>query len=295
MSEFEGKVVAVTGAGGGLGKAHALEFGRRGAKVVVNDLGGSVDGSGKGDAADEVVKEIEAAGGTAISNKASVSDREGAKSIIDDAVSAFGTIDIVVNNAGILRDKSFKNMTLDEWDLVMNVHLNGTAYVTHAAWPIMYEKNYGRIVFTSSGSGIWGNFGQSNYGAAKMGMLGFMNVLALEGASHNIQVNCLAPGAATRMTATVPGRPPVDTDNPPPERAPSLVTPAVIYMASEEAPSGQVFQASGGNYSMAAMYANEGVSLGADADYEAFLENIEKISDMSKAQAGRRRPRPSQS
>ncbi|MEX2327996.1 MAG: SDR family NAD(P)-dependent oxidoreductase [Pseudomonadales bacterium] len=291
MSEFEGKVVAITGAGGGLGKAHALEFARRGAKVVVNDLGGSVDGSGEGDAADQVVREIEAEGGTAIANKASVSDKAGAQSIIDDAVSAFGTIDILVNNAGILRDKSFKKMTLEEWDLVMAVHLNGSAYVTHAAWPIMYEKNYGRIIFTSSGSGIWGNFGQSNYGAAKMGMLGLMNVLALEGASHNIKVNCLAPGAATRMTATVPGRPPVDTDNPPPERAPSLVTPAVIFMASEEAPSGKVFQAAGGNYSMASMYSNEGINLGTDASYETFLENKDVIMDMSGAKEGSARRR----
>ncbi|MEX0942572.1 MAG: SDR family NAD(P)-dependent oxidoreductase [Pseudomonadales bacterium] len=291
MSEFEGKVVAITGAGGGLGKAHALEFARRGAKVVVNDLGGSVDGSGEGDAADQVVREIEAEGGTAIANKASVSDKAGAQSIIDDAVSAFGTIDILVNNAGILRDKSFKKMTLEEWDLVMAVHLNGSAYVTHAAWPIMYEKNYGRIIFTSSGSGIWGNFGQSNYGAAKMGMLGLMNVLALEGASHNIKVNCLAPGAATRMTATVPGRPPVDTDNPPPERAPSLVTPAVIFMASEEAPSGKVFQAAGGNYSMASMYSNEGINLGTDASYETFLENKDVIMDMSGAREGSARRR----
>lgn len=286
MSDFEGKVAIITGAGGGLGKAHALEFARRGAKVVVNDLGGSVDGSGQGDAADMVVEEIKAAGGTAIANKASVSDREGAQSIVNDAVEAFGTVDIVVNNAGILRDKSFKNMTMDEWDLVISVHLNGTAYVTHAAWPIMYEKNYGRVVFTSSGSGIWGNFGQGNYGAAKMGMLGLMNVLALEGASHNIKVNCLAPGAATRMTATVPGRDPVDVDNPPPERAPSLVTPAVLFMCCEDAPSGKVFQASGGNFSMAAMYANDGMSLGTDASFETFLENKDKIMDMSKAEDG---------
>jgi len=291
MSEFEGKVVIVTGAGGGLGRAHALEFARRGAKVVVNDLGGSVDGSGQGDAADMVVKSITDAGGTAIANKASVSDKAGAKSIVDDAVAAFGTIDILVNNAGILRDKSFKNMTLEEWDLVMNVHLNGTAYVTHAAWPIMYAKNYGRIVCTSSGSGIWGNFGQSNYGAAKMGMLGLMNVLALEGASHNIKVNCLAPGAATRMTATVPGRPAVDVDNPPAERAPSLVTPAVLFMASEDAPTGKVFQASGGNFSMASMYSNEGVALGADATYESFLDNKDKIMDMSAAREGSARRR----
>ncbi len=286
MSEFEGKVVAITGAGGGLGKAHALEFARRGAKVVVNDLGGSVNGEGASDFADAVVAEITEAGGVAIANKASVSDKEGAKSIVTDAVDAFGTIDILVNNAGILRDKSFKNMTLEEWDLVMDVHMNGTAYVTHAAWPIMYEKNYGRIVCTSSGSGIWGNFGQSNYGAAKMAMLGFMNVLALEGRSHNIHVNCLAPGAATRMTATVPGRPEVDIENPPPERAPGLVTPAVLFMASEEAPTGTVIQASSGNFSVASMFSNDGVSLGVDASFESFIENKDQIIDMSAAVEG---------
>ncbi len=286
MSEFEGKVVIVTGAGGGIGKAHALEYARRGAKVVANDLGGSVDGAGEGDAADLVVGEIKAAGGTAIANKASVSDREGAKSIVDDAVEAFGTVDILVNNAGILRDKSFRKMTLDEWDLVVEVHLNGTAYVTHAAWQVMYEKNYGRIVLTSSGSGVWGNFGQANYGAAKMGMLGLMNVLALEGASHNIRVNCLAPGAATRMTATVPGRD-FDPDNPPAQSAPSLVTPAVLYMTSEDAPSGACIQAAGGRYSSAAMYSNEGISLGPDADFEAFMDNLEQITDLSAATKGR--------
>ncbi len=286
MSEFEGKVVAITGAGGGLGKAHALEFAKRGAKIVVNDLGGSVDGSGEGDMADRVVAEIKAAGGEAIANKASVSDRAGAMSIITDAVDAFGTIDILVNNAGILRDKSFKNMTLDEWDLVTSIHLNGTAYVTHAAWPIMYEKNYGRIVFTSSGSGIWGNFGQSNYGAAKMGMLGLMNVLALEGASHNIKINTLAPGAATRMTSDLPGRDSFDPDNPPAERAPGLVTPAVIYMCSAEAPTGKIIQAAGGNFSTAAMYANDGVRLGTDASFESFVDNLDAITDMSNAEDG---------
>ena len=155
MSEFEGKIAIVTGAGGGIGRSHAMEFAKRGAKVVVNDLGGSVDGSGKSDAADAVVQEIQDLGGEAIANKASVSDKAGAKSIIDDAISAFGRIDILVNNAGILRDKTFKKMSLDEWDIVMDVHLNGTAYVTHAAWPHMYEQRYGRIVFTSSGSGIF--------------------------------------------------------------------------------------------------------------------------------------------
>lgn len=286
MKDFEGKVVAITGAGGGLGKAHALEFARRGAYVVVNDLGGSVEGVGNSDTADQVVEEIKSEGGMAIANKASVSDRAGAKSIIDDAVSEFGTIDILVNNAGILRDKSFKNMSLDEWDLVMNVHINGTAYVTHAAWPIMYEKNYGRIICTSSGSGVWGNFGQANYGAAKMAMVGLMNVLALEGRSHNIRVNCLAPAAATRMTASIPGRDPIDVNNPPAERAPSLVTPAVIYMASEDAPTGKIIQAAAGNFSSATMFSNDGVRLGLDASYETFLENADTIIDMSQAKEG---------
>ena len=286
MSEFEGKVVVITGAGGGLGKAHALEFAKRGARVVVNDLGCSVHGDDSSDMADQVVREIKAAGGEAIANKSSVSNHEDAMNIITDAVDAYGTIDILVNNAGILRDKSFKNMTLDEWDHVIDVHINGSAYVTHAAWPIMYQNNYGRIVLTSSGSGIWGNFGQSNYGAAKMAMLGLMNVLALEGAAHNIRVNCLAPGAATRMTATIPGREPVDVDNPPPERATSLVTPAVIHMCSEDAPTGKVIQASGGNFSIAAMYTNDGAQLGVDATYESLVDNLDIITDMSNIEDG---------
>jgi len=286
MSEFEGKVVVITGAGNGLGRAHALEFARRGAMVVVNDLGGNISGAGEGDAADLVAEEIRAGGGKAIANKASVTDKEGAKSIVSDAVDNFGTVDILVNNAGIIRDKSFKGMTLDDWDIVMNVHMNGTAYVTHAAWPIMYEKNYGRIVCTSSGSGIWGNFGQANYGAAKTAMLGFMNVLALEGASHNIRINCLAPVAATRMTAALLGGPSMEVDNPPPEFAPSLVTPAVLYMCSENSPTGKIFQAASGRFSTAAMYTNEGVDLGTSASYESFLDNIDGITDMSDIEDG---------
>lgn len=285
MSEFEGKVVVVTGAGGGLGRAHALEFARRGAKVVVNDLGGSVDGSGSSDAADKVVAQIEAEGGTAIANKASVSDRAGAKSIIQDAVDAFGTVDILVNNAGILRDKTFKKMSLDEWDQVVQVHLNGSAYVTHAAWPIMCEKGYGRIIFTSSTSGIWGNFGQANYGAAKMGMLGLMNVLAIEGARNNVRVNCLAPGAATRMIASIPGQD-FDVENPPEGRGPELVTPAVIFMASEDAPSGITIQAMDGNYSVAGMYSNDAVNLGTQVSYEDFVAHKQEILDMSLASKG---------
>ena len=285
MSEFKDKVVVITGAGGGLGKAHALEFASRGAKVVVNDLGGSGDGRGSGDAADLVVAEIRAAGGTAIANKASVSSKEGAKSIIDDAVKAFGTVHILVNNAGILRDRSFRKMSLEDWDIVMDVHLNGTAYVTHAAWPIMLDQNYGRIVFTSSASGIYGNFGQSNYGAAKMGMLGMMNVLAKEGVSKNVRVNTLAPAAATRLINTIPGRN-EDLDNPDPARHPRLVTPAVILMCSEDAPNGVTIHAGNGRFSVSAIFTNDDVELGADVTYEDLLARKDKLLDMSTAQEG---------
>ncbi len=282
MSDFDGKVVIVTGAGGGLGRCHALQFAERGAKVVVNDLGGSVHGEGASDMADAVVDEIKAAGGDAVANKASVTSREGAASIVEDAVKAFGTVDIVVNNAGILRDKSFKNMTLDEFDLVIDVHLRGSAYVTKAAWPIMYEKNWGRVVLTSSTSGIYGNFGQANYGAAKMAMLGLMNVLAIEGASHNIRVNCLSPGAATRMTASVPGST-LDMDNPPPAMDPALVSPAVLYMCSENAPSAVTIHASGGRFSRSQTFTNDGITLGQDASFETLADAPEGALDMSSA------------
>jgi NAD(P)-dependent dehydrogenase (short-subunit alcohol dehydrogenase family) len=285
MSEFKDKVVVITGAGNGLGKAHALEFASRGAKVVVNDLGGRGDGTGSGDAADQVVAEIRAAGGTAIANKASVASPEGAKSIIDDAVKAFGTVHILVNNAGILRDKTFKKLELPDWDIVMDVHLNGTAYVTHAAWPIMYEQNYGRIVFTSSTSGIFGNFGQANYGAAKMGMLGLMNVLEKEGAAKNIRVNTLAPAAETRLIGTIPGRQ-VDPDNPDPMRHPKLVTPAVLLMCSEDAPTGKVILAGNGRFSCAAVFNNEDLQFGADVTFEDLNARKEQLLDMSGATEG---------
>ena len=293
MSEFKDKVVVITGAGNGLGKAHALEFAKRGAMVVVNDLGGKGDGTGAGDAADLVVKEIRAAGGTAIANKASVSSKEGAKSIIDDAVKAFGTVHILVNNAGILRDKSFKKMPLDDWDIVINVHLNGTAYVTHAAWPIMCDQNYGRVVLTSSVSGIYGNFGQANYGAAKMGMLGLMNVLEKEGAPKNVRVNVLAPAAETRLIGTIPGVK-VDADNPDPLRHPKLVTPAVILMCSEEAPTGKVIHAGNGRFSCSAIFTNDDVEFGPDVTFEDLLDKKDQLLDMSRAKEAalrtRRRP-----
>lgn len=285
MSDFRDKVVVITGAGNGLGKAHALEFASRGAKVVVNDLGGKGDGTGTGDAADQVVEEIRAAGGEAVANKASVATPEGAQSIIDDAVKAFGTVHILVNNAGILRDKTFKKMPLEDWDIVMDVHLNGTAYVTHAAWPIMYEQNYGRIVFTSSTSGIFGNFGQSNYGAAKMGMLGLMNVLEKEGAAKNIRVNTLAPAAATRLINTIPGRS-EDLDKPDPMRHPKLVTPAVLLMCAEDAPTGKVILAGNGRFSCAAVFNNDDLTFGADVTFEDLLEHKDELLDMSRATEG---------
>ncbi len=279
---FDGKVAIITGAGGGLGKEHALLLADLGVKIVVNDLGGSVDGSGRSDAADAVVAEIRAAGGEAVANKDSVSDREGAKRIVETAVKEYGTVDILINNAGILRDKSFKNMTLDEWDLVINVHLMGSAYVTWHAWPIMYEKNYGRIMFTASVSGILGSFGQANYGAAKMGMVGLMNNLSREGASHNIRVNCLSPGAATRMTASIPGSE-IDADNPDERNHPKTVSPAVLYMVSEDAPNGRIIQAAGGRFASDMVFSNRGVELDIEATWEDVAENSETILDVDSA------------
>lgn len=285
LTDFKDKVAIVTGGGRGIGRAHALALGQLGAKVVVNDFGGTLEGTGGGNAADDVVAEIKAAGGDAIANHGSVSDRDGAAGMVKDAVDAFGTVHILINNAGILRDKTFRKMTLDDFDEVVKVHLTGTAYVTHAAWPIMYEQSFGRIVFTSSGSGIFGNFGQANYGAAKMGMVGLMNVLAKEGGRRNIRVNCLSPSAVTRMTASVPGRD-VDVSAPPPERDPSKVTPAVLYMCSEDAPNGKIIQSGGGRFGCVGIFSNKAVEFGAEASYEKFLQAQDKIMDMSEAEEG---------
>ena len=203
---FQDRVALVTGAGGGLGRQHALELGRRGAKVVVNDLGGSVDGSGGSvSAAEAVAQEITRAGGTAIANSASVTDLEAVQSMIDSTMAEWGRIDILVNNAGILRDKTFAKLELENWHAVLDVHLTGSLNTTKCVWPIMTEQNYGRIVMTTSTSGLFGNFGQSNYGAAKLGLVGFMNTLRFEGAKYNIFTNSIAPIAATRMTLDLPG------------------------------------------------------------------------------------------
>ncbi len=238
---YDGKVAIITGAGGGLGKSHALELAHRGARVVVNDLGGAVDGSGsdKG-AAQLVVDEIVAAGGEAVANTDSVASPEGGQAIVKTAVDAFGTVDIVINNAGILRDKSFHNMTPEMIELVIQVHLLGAFYVTQPAWLIMREKGYGRIVNTSSNSGILGNFGQANYGAAKMGLVGFTRVLANEGARFNIKANAIAPVALTRMTEELLGAFGEKLQ-------PSEITPTVAYLAHEDCPvTGEVYSVAGG-------------------------------------------------
>jgi NAD(P)-dependent dehydrogenase (short-subunit alcohol dehydrogenase family) len=259
-----------------------LEFARRGARVLVNDLGSDVRGEGGSRLADKVVDEIRSAGGIAAANYDSVADPVQAAAIVQQAVDEFGTVDILVNNAGILRNRTFKNTTLEDFQLVVQVHLLGTAYVTHAAWPIMYEKNYGRIVLTTSVSGIFGQFGQSAYGCAKMAMLGLMNVLSLEGRAHGIRVNCLSPGADTRMTALDVERG-IDPDNPRPHQHPRLVTPVALYLASEDAPTGAVVHALGGRFFRSETVANPGVALGADTSYEELLENIDSVMDLSDA------------
>jgi len=276
---FDGKVAIVTGAGGGLGREHALELARRGAKVVVNDLGGAVDGSGgSSEAAHKVVAEIEALGGEAIANGGSVSDRQGAQGLVDDAVKAFGTVDILINNAGILRDKTFKKMPLDDFEAVVAVHLLGSVYCTRAAWPVMEAKGYGRIVMTTSSTGLFGNFGQSNYGAAKLALVGLMNTLKLEGGRKGVRVNTIAPVAATRMTGDI-GIPPEIME----KLKPELVTPGVLYLCSEDAPNGMIIEAGAGYYSQVQIVEGKGVHLGAHATLDDVAANIEKITDMSEA------------
>jgi NAD(P)-dependent dehydrogenase (short-subunit alcohol dehydrogenase family) len=240
---FDGRVAIVTGSGGGLGRTYALELARRGAQVVVNDLGGSVNGEGGSDAAAQrVVDEIKAAGGEAVPNYDSVSSPEGGESIVKTAVDAFGKVDIVINNAGILRDKSFAKLSWEDLDAVLDVHLKGAFYVSQPAFKVMKENGYGRFVFTSSNSGVFGNFGQSNYGAAKMGLVGLSNVIAVEGAKAGIQSNVLMPVAATRMTEDLLGEL-VSVIRP------ELVTPMVTFLASEACTfTHEMFSAAGGRY-----------------------------------------------
>ena len=256
---YDGKVAIVTGSGQGLGRSHAIELAKRGAKVVINDLGGGVDGSGgSSDAAKAVVAEIEALGGEAIANGANVAKYDEVEAMVKQAMEKWGRVDILVNNAGILRDKSFVKGSLEDFKLVLDVHLMGSVNCTKACWAIMRDQGYGRVVVTTSSSGLYGNFGQSNYGSAKMGVIGLMNTLSQEGAKYNIHINALAPTAGTRMTEGLI-----------PEEAfalltPETVTPAVLYMVSEDAPTKTIICAGAGAYSVAKIIETDGVWLAAE-------------------------------
>ncbi len=244
---FDNRVAIVTGAGHGLGRSYALALAARGAKVVVNDIGGAIDGSGGSQSpAEAVVADIVAAGGEAVPNYDSVADRDSAANIVQTAVDAFGTVDILINNAGIVRDKSFHKIELDDYEFVMQVHMLGTVYVTHAAFPIMREKDYGRILMVTSSAGIYGNFGQSNYGAAKMGVIGLMNTLKVESSRNNIMINTMAPLAATRI-AEPSG---IFNEYDPELVTPDAVTAMVTYLVSEDCTdSGNIIAATAGYYS----------------------------------------------
>lgn len=273
---FDHRVAIVTGSGGGLGRSYALELARRGARVVVNDLGGAVDGTGgEHSAADRVVAEILAAGGEAVANYDSVATPEGGASIVQTALDAFGTIDIVVNNAGILRDRSFAKLDPADLDAVLDVHLKGAFYVTQPAFRVMKEKGYGRLVFASSNAGLLGNFGQSNYGSAKMGLVGLSNVLAIEGAKYDIKSNVIAPLARTRMTEDLLGPLAELMD-------PEQVVPMVVYLASEEcAVTHEIFSAGGGRYARFFVGATPGWFAGAGVvpSVEEVRDHLDQIRD----------------
>ena len=257
--DFRDRVAMVTGAGGGLGRAYALELARRGARVVVNDLGGARDGTGTSDAAQMVVAEIEAAGGTAIADGGNVADPEQMAAMVANTVETWGGVHILINNAGILRDKSFAKMTPADFELVVQVHLAGSAHATKAVWDQMRAQNYGRILMTTSSTGLYGNFGQANYGGAKLGLVGFAKTLNLEGAKNNIRINTIAPVAGTRMTEDIF----------PPEAfaafAPENVVPAALYLVSEEAPANMVIGAGAGFYHAAYVTMTEGALLPPEA------------------------------
>ena len=275
---FNGKVAVITGAGGGLGRAYALLLAGRGAKVVINDLGGTSDGEGADSTpAQKVVDEIKAAGGEAVANYESVSEWEGAQKIIQAAIENYGQIDILINNAGILRDKSLLKMEIADYLKVVEVHLNGTYFCTKAAFGHMREQNYGRIVSTASAAGVYGNFGQTNYGAAKMGIVGLMNCVCQEGARYGILANTIVPTAGTRLTATV--MPPDVVDRVKPE----FVAPMVVYMCSEEfSDSGKIFTAGGGYFSRAAVVEGPGVFLDTSSEItpDMIAGKIERISSL---------------
>lgn len=277
MPGVQDRVIVVTGAGGGLGREYALTLAREGASVVVNDLGGARDGTGAGSAmADQVVAEITDAGGRAVANYDSVADEAGAESIVKTALDEFGAIHGVVSNAGILRDGTFHKMTQDSWDAVVKVHLYGGYHVIRAAWPHFREQSYGRIVVATSTSGLFGNFGQANYSAAKLGLVGLINTLAQEGAKYNIKANALAPIAATRMTEDIL----------PPELfkklTPEYVAPVVAYLCGEEVPdTGSVFIVGGGKVQRAALFQNEGITFDHVPSVEDIAANWSTIDDLS--------------
>ena len=272
---FDGRVAIVTGAGTGLGRSHALGLAARGARVMVNDLGVGRDGTGaSSEAAETVVAQIVAMGGEAMAHGCDVSDEDGVIDMVDRAMTAWGRIDIVVNNAGILRDKTFAKMDMADFRKVVDVHLIGSANVTHACWPIMREQKYGRVVLTSSASGLFGNFGQSNYGAAKAAMIGLMNVLHLEGARDNIRVNTLAPTAATRMTEGL--LPAVAQEL----LAPETITPGLLYLVSENAPSRVILGAGAGSFAQVRVYETPGITLkGDDNTPEEVAAQFAQITD----------------
>ncbi|MFZ6688084.1 SDR family NAD(P)-dependent oxidoreductase [Undibacterium sp. SXout11W] len=259
--DFKGRVAIVTGAGGGLGREHALALAARGAKVVVNDLGGARDGSGSSlTAAQAVVEEIRAAGGEAIANGASVTDFAAVQAMVTETIAQWGRVDILINNAGILRDKSFAKMDIDDFKLVMDVHLMGAVHCCKAVWPVMTEQKYGRIVMTTSSSGLYGNFGQSNYGAAKLALVGLMQTLSLEGAKYDIRVNSLAPTAATRMTESLF----------PAEFLQALkasdVVPAMLVLAAQDAPTRAILCAGAGSFEAANITLTPGIWVGRGQD-----------------------------
>ena len=259
--DFKNRVAIVTGAGNGLGREHALALARRGARVLVNDLGGAADGrGGSASAAQRVVDEIVAAGGQALANAASVTDPAAVAAMVAQAMAAWGRVDVLVNNAGILRDKSFARMSLDDFRLVVDVHLMGAVHCTQAVWPIMVAQKYGRVLMTTSSSGLYGNFGQSNYGAAKMALVGLMQTLSIEGAKHGFHVNCLAPTAATRMTEGLMSAEVLAA------LQPSAVVPAMLWLASEAAPTRAIACAGAGSFEVAHITLTRGLHLGQGHD-----------------------------
>jgi len=259
--DFSGRVAIVTGAGAGLGRMHSIELAKRGCKVVVNDLGSARDGAGAShSAADHVVDEIKAAGGQAVANYDNVATTAGGESIVKTAIDAFGKVDILINNAGILRDKSFGKMELADFRLVVDVHLMGAANCCKAVWPHMVAQQYGRIVMTTSSTGLYGNFGQANYGAAKLAQVGLMQTLAIEGAKYNIHVNALAPTAATRMTESLMPQEVLDA------LKPEAVVPAMLVLAHESAPSRTILCAGAGTFEAAHITLTQGIHLGIGAD-----------------------------